>query len=317
MPLIPFKPFIGLSSKHLQTILPSFCSPGKESPSQILKIPLEGKNILSCHLSTPLNWLPYGKTIILVHGLGGSHLSNYMVRIARKLYLKDCRVLRINLRGCGSGKGLSHLPYHAGVSDDILKVIQFLKEANPDSSLHLVGFSLGGNIALKLMGELGEKAIFLLKNCIAICPPLDLRETVLFICQKKHMLYHNYYLKKVVQQASIWVSKNISSLYQFDDEVTAPLWGYENADAYYQACSCLSFLAKIKQQTHLLASEDDPFVSLKNLQTVALPHSLNIWKTRHGGHMGFLGSVFSSKFYWMDQWLEELLTEDYNFQNKN
>lgn len=295
-----FKPFFGLSSKHLQMIISNFIPCGKAPLSKQWFIDIGNGDKLSCEVSTPLNWKNDNKTIALIHGLGGSHTSKYMVRMARKLYEKGNRVIRINLRSCGSGKGLSKLPYNAGNSDDILKVLQALKTETPHSDIFVVGFSLGANTALKLAGELGPEAENLVKTFIAVCPPLDLEHTVLSMQQRKNHLYHQYYLKQVHEQAKPWTTQKFTSLYEFDDKITGPLWGFTGAKDYYQNCSSKYFLKKICVASHILCAEDDPFISINVLKDLSLSNHVHLWTTKYGSHLGFLGRT---KFHWIDHLL--------------
>src|SRR4029453_9162833 len=111
--------------------------------------------------------------VVLLHGLCGCHRSAYMRRLAYKLWRCGLRAIRMNLRGCGSGKGLARQPYHSGQSEDVRAVLDELHAETPQSPLQLVGFSLGGNIALKLAGELGNTVAASLQQVIAVCPPAD------------------------------------------------------------------------------------------------------------------------------------------------
>jgi len=296
-----FKPLTGTSSSHLQTIISALLPPGISPPSENQIVDLGSNEFLSCEVSTPATWKESDQTAVLVHGMGGSHASNYMVRMAQKLYLRGQKVIRVNLRGCGSGKELSKLLYHAGTSQDILKILFDLKQKFPASEIALIGFSLGGNIILKLAGELGLEAKKLVKVFIAVSAPLNLAESVSKIQEKKNCLYHLYYLKRIRAQSG---NQKIATLYAFDDQITAPSWGYKSANDYYEACSSLHFLPHIQQSTHLLFAQDDPFISLDQLQEMTLPSAINVWTTEKGGHLGFLGKTATSKsFYWMDELL--------------
>ncbi|PJD95013.1 MAG: hypothetical protein CK425_09720 [Parachlamydia sp.] len=301
-----FQPLFGLSSKHLQMIVSAYIPTGKAPPSTQWFVDIGKGDRLSCEVSTPLSWKKHNKTVALIHGLGGSHTSRYMVRMARKLYENGKKVVRINLRGCGSGKGLSKLPYNAGNSEDLLKVLQALKQASPDSEIIVIGFSLGGNTALKLAGELGPGAENLVKTFIAVCPPLDLEQTVLSIQQRKYFLYHQYYLKNMFKQASSWVTQKLYSIYEFDDKITGPLWGFSGAQDYYQSCSCKHFLDKIRVTSHLICAEDDPFVPINALKDIAISNHVQLWTTEHGSHLGFLGRTNQA---WKFQWIDHLLLD--------
>jgi predicted alpha/beta-fold hydrolase len=301
-----FKPLFGLSSTHLQMITAAYIPKGKAPASHQWLVDIGNGDKLSCELSIPSGWQEENKTIVMIHGLGGSHQSNYMVRMARKLHEKGHKVVRINLRGCGSGKGLSKLPYHAGNSDDILKVIQALKEKTPHSEIYLVGFSLGANTVLKLAGELGPDSEKLVKTFIAICPPFDLQHTVRLIEKKIHIFYRRYFLKHISKQSTPWTSEKFHSLYKFDDKITGPSWGYAGADDYYQKCSSKHFLSTIGVTTHILSAEDDPFISVDPLKNISISGHVHLWTTRFGSHMGFLGRT---EIQWLDQlllgWIEE------------
>ncbi len=294
---LDFKPFFGLSSKHLQMIISAFIPKGRAPPSHQWLIELGKEDKLSCEVSIPLEWKEANKTIVMVHGLGGNHSSSYMVRMARKFFKKGYKVVRINLRGCGSGKGLSKQPYSAGNSGDVLKVLQALKELAPSSEIFVIGFSLGANTILKLAGELGQDAEKIVKMFIAICPPFDLEHTVQLIEQKKHQLYHQYYLNRIFKQSVPWTTQKFQSLYEFDDKITGPLSGFFGAKDYYQHCSSKHYLNGICATTHILCAEDDPFVSMQDLENIPMSKCVHLWTTRYGSHLGFLGRT---KLQWLD-----------------
>lgn len=297
-------PTTGLSSPHIQTVMAAYRHAGPVPQTEQWHVTLDDGDILSCAVSVAPNWQKSAKTVVLVHGLGGSEESKYMIRLTRHCYQRGCKVVRVNLRGCGPGKGLAKLPYNAGTSDDILRVLQELKCKESASPIVLMGFSLGGNIVLKLAGELGGRAKGYYEKCIAVSAPLDLAETVHLIEKKRHLIYHRYYLNKILLQAAPWVKQKVRSLYEFDNLVTAPLWGYRGADDYYRSCSSIGFLSKIEHETHILCAEDDPFVNLDRLYGMELSDKLHLYQTKHGGHMGFQGRtemVFNG--HWMDQWL--------------
>lgn len=295
---LDFKPLFGMSSPHLQMFFSIFLPAGKSPPSAQWLVDLGNGDRLSCEVSEPKKW--NGNTFVLIHGLGGSHQSSYMVRMARKLYERGDKVVRINLRGCGSGKGLSKLPYNAGNSQDILKVLNALKTETPSSDITVIGFSLGANLALKLAGELGKDAEKLIKQIIAVCPPFDLENTASILQEKKNRLYNRYYLRQIFYQASPWTNRVFTCLHEYDDHVTGPLWGYKNAKDYYQTSSSKFYLKNISVPSHILSAEDDPFIALEVLQDVPLSQHVQLWSTKKGSHMGFLGRT---TLHWMDQLL--------------
>lgn len=304
--ILDFKPLFGLWSKHLQMIVSAYSFSGKAPPSESWLVDVGNGDKLSCEVSTPPNWNANGKTVLLIHGLGGSHRSRYMVRMARKLFEIGVKSVRINLRNCGSGVGLSKLPYGAGNSQDVKIVIEQLKKQFPDSEIVLIGFSLGGNTALKLAGELGSKAEHFIKKVIAVCPPLDLEQTVQLIQEKKNWVYHRYYLKSILRQSSAWLKEKVSSIYEFDDKITGPLWGFSGAKDYYEKCSSIKFIGHIRCETHIIFAEDDPFISIEPLEKITIPSQVDIWISKKGSHIGFIGFSDKAKGF---QWLDNLLLD--------
>ena len=309
---LSFRSFPIISNPHFQTILGSTIPPGKSPPSEPWLVPLNDGDTLCCEVSTPSTWKSPQKTILLVHGLGGSHTSPYMIRMSRKLYETGHKVVRINLRGCGSGKGLAKRPYHAGKSDDVLQVIKALKKENPDSPLMLIGFSLGGNIALKLAGEMGKNSENLVHSTIAICPPIDLRETIYLLSRPSNWIYHYSYLKDLQKYAYAMTGiKRINTIHDYDNLVTAPHWGYESVSEFYQKSSSCHFLPHINHPCYILFAADDPFISYRQALDKTLPSHIKICLTENGGHMGFLKwTGRKNLFFWLDElllnWVNEL-----------
>lgn len=304
-----FQPAFGFSSPHLQTILSPFGMHGKAPPSEELIVSLDDGDCLSCHISCPKNHEKPQKIVVMVHGLGGSYLSGYLIRLSRKIYQRgDCAV-RVNLRNCGSCEAT--LPYNGGTSHDIFTVLKVLKERFPQTSIILLGFSLGGNIMLKLAGELGDNANRYMSQLIAVCPTIDLYHAVQHIEKKGHWFYHQYYLSHLLKQSKKWTRNlSVKSIYEFDDKVTAPLWGYKNAMDYYKKCSSSAFIDKIFVPTRILFAEDDPFIDCHLLDQITIPPCVEIYATQHGGHMGFLGWAGKEHgYYWMDKIIMKWINE--------
>ena len=302
-----FEPFPFLTSPYLQTIIAGFSSAGPTPPTQSLVVNLKDGDLLSCQESTPINWAPFHKTILLLHGLSGSHQSNYMVRLSRKCYQSGWKVIRMNMRGCGSGKGLAKNPYHAGRSQDLLELVHLLKKNHPDSPIILVGFSLGGNLILKLMGELADKALLLIDKAIAVCPSIDLHESCLRLQWPQNKLFHNYFLAKCHQFAEPWIGdKKYSSLYEFDNFATAPFSGFKDALDYYNQSSSKYFFSSIQHPCHILFAKDDPIINYQTALAQPFNPFIHISLCNQGGHMGFLGK---KEFFWLDklilQWIQK------------
>jgi predicted alpha/beta-fold hydrolase len=316
---LAFYPLPGLRSPHLQTILPTFFSEiGEEPPFAPFFIHLADGDALYCKMSTPPNWNLHQKTVVLLHGLGGSDASSYMIRMSRKFYQSGYRCLRINLRGSGEGVNFARRPYHGGASHDILETIQTLKKQAPTSPIILVGYSLGGNIALKLLAELKERASELIEMAITICSPIDLAQTMELLLQPVNRLYHRYYVKSLKLTGARWIGNNaIRSIPDFDNMVTAPRWGFRDAADYYQQSSSRFLLPHIQQTCHLIFAMDDPFVDYRSALQPSLSPKVKLWLSPYGGHMGFWGWVNREhRYHWLDNLLIKMVQSHSINKNK-
>lgn len=307
---LPFRPLWGLASPHVQTVVSLLLSTaGPEPPFSSFPVSLDDGDILHCMLSTPPTWTNAQKTVLLIHGLGGSHASGYMIRLSRKFYEKGFRILRINLRGVGTSAGLVQRPYHGGTSHDVLQVVQAIKNETPTSPLVLIGFSLGGNIALKLAGELEEKGIDLLDQIISVCAPIDLEHATTTLLNSSNRLYNQYYVKGLKQLGDRWIGKQpIRNIIDFDHAVTAPQWGFKDAFDYYRQCSSCFLLPKISVPCNLIFCADDPFIDYRAALKQPLCPTTKISLSQHGGHMGFLGWAGPEhRYFWLDHHLLSLV----------
>ena len=305
---VSFRPAPFLRNPHLQTIVASQLH-SRPPPSETVVVDLKDGDQLAVEVSTPPNWDSKQRSVVLIHGLCGCHGSPYMVRIARKLYESGIRAVRMNQRGCGTGEGLARLPYHAGRSDDLLDVLRVLRRSAPDSSVVGVGFSLGGNLALKLAGEIeaGEG----LERVIAVCPPVNLLSCAYLISLPSARLYDQYFVRLLRQRVEerhkrfpelgrVELPERLT-LYDFDDIYTAPQCGFRGAMDYYRKSSAAALLADADIPCRILFAQDDPFIDAHALDDVRLPSSVEVVRTRHGGHLGFLGNGGRSLgYHWMD-----------------
>lgn len=308
-----FRPLIGLGHPVLQTILgsklPSWCPEPKTHTGYVT---LPDGDRLTVEISTPTGWQADHKTVVMLHGLGGSHRATYLTRLTHKLVSRNLQVVRVNFRGCGSGEGLARGIYHAGRSDDIVAVLKTLRQRHPQSSITLLGFSLGGNIALKLAGELKDTAPDYLQKVIAISPPIDLSRCADLIAEKRNRLFRRYYMKRLAKTIAQRhqhfpefgpppVFKDEYGFRELDNLYTSQQAGFADARDYYQKCSVLPLLNSITVPCKLLFAADDPFVDCSVIRSDSLPTHIEMKVTAKGGHMGFLAMPWSkSGIRWMD-----------------
>jgi predicted alpha/beta-fold hydrolase len=294
-----FRPFPLLTNPHLQTLVAAKVCLPFEPPSATRLVRLPDEDLIALEISTPQDCTPLAPTVVLLHGVCGCHRSPYMQRLARKLWRRGVRAIRMNMRGCGSGYGLARQPYHGGRSADVLAVLQALHEEAPQSPTTVIGFSLGGNLVLKLAGELCASLRQYLERVIAVCPPADLVASARLLAQPANRLYNRYFTKLLVAEA---VSRHACFadvppvtfpdgllLYDFDTLYTAPQCGFRDAWDYYQQCSAAPLVPQIALPCYILLAADDLVVDATVFDHVALPPHVQVVRTTHGGHMGFLG----------------------------
>ncbi len=316
---LAFRPFPLLRHRYLQTIIAARLHTPREPPSVTRRVRLPDNDAIASQVSTPPGWHLSDPTVVLVHGLCGSHQSPYMRRLACKLWRCGIRAVRMNMRGCGSGQGLARQPYHSGQSDDVQAVLADLRQETPQSPLTAIGFSLGGNLVLKLAGELGEDASDYLRQVIAVCPSADLTACCAKLSQPENRFYEQYFvtLLKAAVAARHAQFRDLPAvdlpeqltLRQFDDLYTAPQCGFRDALDYYQRCSAAPLVPHIATPCRILVAADDPFIDASVLTTMALPPQVQVCQTERGGHLGFLGCPWEPGGYrWLDtqllSWVE-------------
>lgn len=298
MSLLEFTPHPLVRGGHAQTLVRSFLKVKKEPPSVTKLVDLPDGDRLALELSTPVGWTSSKQTVVLVHGLCSSHEANHMKSLAFELWLLGVRVVRLNLRGCGSGVGLARGIYHSGRSEDVLAVLIALRVEHPRSLVSLVGFSLGGNVVLKLAAELDEVAVGWLEQVITVCAPLGLKACSVLLSRRSNYLYNWHFVRLLradvrARHALFGLSEPVLpqelSLFAFDDVYTALHAGFESADDYYAKCSAAPLVHGVRVPAKVLFALDDPFIDGSVFEGVALPSHVEVFHTRFGGHVGFLG----------------------------
>jgi hypothetical protein len=313
-PSLAFRPLPVWRHYHLQTILAAKMYLPLTPPSVTRLITLADGDQIALEISTPPHWRADAPTVILLHGLCGCHRSAYMQRLAYKLWRCGLRAIRMNMRGCGSGQGLARQPYHSGRSEDVYTVLDVLRQETPHSPCTLLGFSLGGNIALKLAGELGSTAATYLRQVLAVCPPADLAACARRLAQPGNRLYEQHFMRLLRaavadRQARFPDLPRVDlpatlSFYIFDNLYTAPLCGFRNADDYYTRCSAAPLVPRITIPCRILWAADDPVIDTTVFDGMDLPANVQLLRTRYGGHLGFLGRP-GRGYRWMDRVLLE------------
>jgi uncharacterized protein len=299
--LPPFEPHPWLRSAHAQTILGRYWPhPGTRLEATPHEVGLADGDRLVVLESVPPGWQGTHPTAVLVHGLAGSADAAYMLRLGVRLVHQGIRVVRVNLRNSGSGFGLSKAVYHAGRSDDLREVLAWLKRREGASRVALVGFSLGGNLALKLAAEAATDptGVEALDCVLAANPPIDLTACYRRMSLPENKLYDRNFakwLRRMIRRLHRRFPElgptridDAKTVYEFDDRYTAPRNGFASADDYYERCSLVSALGRIAVPGLIVHAMDDPFVPYEPFERVAWPPHLVLDLVRHGGHLGYL-----------------------------
>lgn len=312
-PIPTFRSLPLLSNPHVQSVVAMFWPSRRESfPSIHRVVEMPDGDKLVVVVSTPPEWRPVRRTVVMVHGLCGCYGSPYLVRMAGKLYQRGLRAVRVNLRGCGSGVGLARQPYHSGRSEDVRRVIEWLARESPESPVTLVGFSLGGNIVLKMAGEDGERPTARLDSVIGVSAPIDLMACSRLIGQPRNRIYDWYFVRRLLATVRelhrffpdlppIDLPPRLT-LRMFDDLYTAPRSGFRDAADYYTRASSGPLVERIVVPTLLLSSRDDPFIATGPFEQLPRRPNIEVCLTDGGGHLGFLGFTGKSRDHrWMDE----------------
>jgi len=247
--------------------------------------------------------------IVFVHGLEGSADAGYIASFAQEALLRGYGVHRLNLRTCGGTEALSETVYHSGLTGDTKFVLDQLKQRGL-GPLFLVGFSLGGNVALKLAGELGETDA--LDGVCAVSTPIDLAACVHCIDRPGNILYARRFLSRLRERVRrksklhphLYTEAGLDevrTIWEFDERFTAPLFGFGTAANYYATQSSAQFLNAIRVPTLVIAAKDDPLIPFEIYHHEAFKENpaLTLLAIENGGHLGFL-SRHRPRF-WLDE----------------
>lgn len=252
--------------------------------------PLEaGEGPMSRPVSRPV--------IILIHGMTGSEESANIISPAAYFNSLGYPVLRLNLRGAGPSAKSCHKPYHGGLTEDLVRIIDQVTQKRLGNGIVLYAVSLGGNMMLKYLGEAGHHAP--VRAAIGISAPLNLQEVQQCIMKKRNSLYHNYLLLGLKRSVKGLVgscpeelmeqARSAKSIFEFDDKFTAPANGMKDAAEYYRLNSCEQYIDRITVPTLLVHALNDPWIPAEIYQNRDWPEKgpISLILTGDGGHAGF------------------------------
>lgn len=241
-------------------------------------------------------------TLIVVHGLEGSSDSQYMMGVARNGLAAGMNIVLMNQRNCGGMDHVAPTLYNSSLSGDVAAVVQSVVENDGVSRFALIGFSMGGNLVLKLAGEWGSEGPPQFRAVAAVCPAMDLAASADALHEPANRVYEYYFLmqlfRRLRRKARLFPGmfdvsrlRGISSLRLFDDRITAHYCGFSGADDYYARAAASNVVDRIAVPTLIIHARNDPFIRLRpeTLQRIAANKNITYVETDDGGHCAFLG----------------------------
>jgi uncharacterized protein len=321
-----FVPRAGLRGGHRMTLF------GWGNPRQFPQLPPpvvryfdiahQTRVMAHCHWHADSQNRP---TILALHGLNGSSNSHYMKGIAAKAFARGMNVVRLNQRNCGGTEHLSAGLFHSGLTEDARHIIGELASVDGLTSIAVAGYSLGGNLALKLAGEFGDAAPAALTAIVAISPIIEIGDCTRALERRENILYEWNFVrelkKRMLRKEQHWpglfdLTKlgSIRTVRQFDNVFTAPHFGFEDAEDYYYRCSAMRIVDRIAVPALIITAADDPFVPAEPFRSRVLaanPH-IELHITRHGGHCGFIGPRSGDDDgYWAEKQIVEFVARQH------
>jgi len=314
-----FKPAFGLGNCHIQTIYSSLFRKSQDIHFDIQNFTLSDGDFVECYWHRTNKRTANTPLVILFHGLAGSYKSPYIQGVVTELSSNGFDSVIMHFRGCAHKENRLPRSYHSGDTQDALEFIKSLKQESLNTKLYAVGYSLGANMLLKLLGELKENS--LLEKVVAVSPPMQLD-----ICSDRmNRGFSRYYQHRLLKDLNSALDrkydkhdmnsliklkrqdiKHLKTFWDFDGAYTAPIHGFKDAQDYYTQSSSKQYLHSIQTPTLIIHSNDDPFMTPEIIPTKEeLSKSVELELTHKGGHVGFISGTFFKPEYWLEKRIVE------------
>ncbi|MFI2809916.1 MULTISPECIES: hydrolase [Microbulbifer] len=317
-----FRPATGLGNCHLQTVFPRFHRPKPWVRTHSRWLHTPDGDVIALHMPEELHDDPARPLVLVLHGLEGSVNSPYAQGIMQALQKRGFQVAVMHFRGCGGIPNKLPRAYHSGDSDDPRWLAGVLRRELPNTPLMAVGYSLGGNVLLKWLGEDSDSSP--LVAAVSVSAPLDLHACSRRINSGLSRVYQRHLLDSLRQSlrrksADVELARqlpdvNDAELFRnfrvFDDKFTAPLHGYLDVEDYYTRASSKPLLRQIARPTLIIHALDDPFIC-----PTAVPEpdecspSVELEISRRGGHVGFVSGSLWRPEYWLEIRIPDFLQQ--------
>jgi predicted alpha/beta-fold hydrolase len=314
-----FQPHGLLKNGHAMTIASAFVRRRFDLPSaedRLFQVDPESRILGRCH------WQPGKKrtapVIAILHGLEGSSESNYVCGIAEKAFRRGFHAVRLNQRNCGGTELLTPTLYNSGMSGDYRAVLEELANGDGFERVFFAGYSMGGNLVTKMAGEFGDAVPEALGGVCVVCPAMDLGACADALERRDNFFYQRHFVKglmgRYARKAELFPKRYprngfgvVRSVREFDNKITAPQFGYRDAQDYYDAVGAKKVVAQVRVPMLMITAQDDPFVPYE-LFLRANPGqnpAIRFLTPEHGGHCGFISNHSGAERFWAEQRIVE------------
>jgi predicted alpha/beta-fold hydrolase len=288
---------------------------------RLFQVDRDTRVLADCHWQ-PQPWTR--PTLVTLHGLNGSSDVHYMRGLAAKAFARGMNAIRLNQRNCGGTEHLAPGLFHSGLTADAAWVVHELTDIDRLPAIAVAGYSLGGNLALKLAGEYGAHPPRTLVGVAAVSPIIEISQCTRALERPGNVLYQWNFVRDLKRRMrrkarldpgrfDLSRLKDIRTVRAFDDTYTAPHFGFRNAEDYYHRASSMRVVDRIRLPTLIITAEDDPFVPSQPFhdpRVAGNPH-IDLRVCRHGGHCGFVGPKSSADDdgYWAENQIVRFVGE--------
>ncbi|KAA2239974.1 alpha/beta fold hydrolase [Chitinophaga agrisoli] len=297
-----------LKNRHLLTIYPSLFRKLPAVSYQRVRMTTSDDDFLDLDVSS----ISSDKAVIILHGLEGNASRQYVRGMVHTFNKGGYDTISLNFRGCSGEPNRNLRFYHSGETGDLAQVVQYVTANWPYKAIHLVGFSLGGNVLLKYLGEQGRMTHPLIHSAVALSVPCDLKDSSGELEKPHNTIYMRRFIRDLGYKLQLKAQRfpdmilldnyhTIKTFRQFDDQYTAPIHGFPDALTYWERCSSKPFLKDIRVPTLLINALDDPFLGkgcFPYAEAEASPW-FYLETPSYGGHVGFV--TFGEAGYWSEK----------------
>jgi uncharacterized protein len=314
-----FEPHRLLRNPHAQTLVSAFLP--RRFPRLPRSVPRDFEIEPGTRIRGECHWQAVPRerpTLVLVHGLEGSSDSGYMLGLAERAFMAGWNAVRLNQRNCGGTESLTPTLYNSGLSGDYRAVLDELIERDSLPEIFFAGYSMGGNLVLKMAGELAVAAPPQLRGIAGVCPCVDLGLCADAVGLRRNYIYQEHFVrslkKRMRRKAELFPGKFdlgpmacVQTLREFDGVITAKYCGFRDATDYYTRSSALRVVGEIRVPTLIVTAQDDPFVPIASFSDPALANNahIRVIAPERGGHCAFISRYAGDARFWAESCLIE------------